>query len=402
MMQQTMTIEIAVVGAGLVGLAAAIAMHEAGYQVVLIDRNHPFKHFKKNPDEWDSRIYAISHQNAQWLASLNIWQQLDTSRMTVMQAMALWGDQTESPLRLDAEDIQADQLGYIVEAGALMNALLAKVEALNITTLFESNCMNVTTNPTGTQLTIMTADGLTQVNSLLLLAADGHHSWVRTRLNFAEKRKPYAHTAVVANFKVEKPHQSIARQWFQLDEHGALQILAWLPLPNNHISIVWSVPPDFAQRLIGLSDDALCQIVAESGAGMLGDFTLVTPPASFPLALNVVNSFVMHTVILLGDAAHQVHPMAGQGVNLGFRDVVALAKVLNDKNVYQMLNDTQLLKQYERVRKVDIAKMVLLTDGLYHLFSSRSGIAKKVRYLGFETTKLPYLKALLIKQAVTM
>jgi 2-polyprenylphenol 6-hydroxylase len=402
MTHQTMTTEIVIIGAGLVGLAAAIAMHEAGYQVLLIDRNHPFKHFKKNPDEWDSRIYAISHQNAQWLASLNIWQQLDASRMTAMQGMELWGDQTESPLTLDAEAVQADQLGYIVEADALMHALLAKVEALNMTTLFESNCTNVTTNSTGTQLTIMTADGLTQVNSLLLLAADGHHSWVRTQLNFPEKRKPYAHTAVVANFKVEKPHRAIARQWFQLDEHGALQILAWLPLPNNHISIVWSVPPVFAQRLMALSDDALCQTVAESGATMLGDFTLVTPPASFPLALNVVDSSVMKTVVLLGDAAHQVHPMAGQGVNLGFRDVVGLAKALGEKSAYQMLNDTQLLKQFERARKVDIAKMVLLTDGLYHLFSSRSGIVKKVRHLGFETTKLPYLKALLIKQAVTM
>lgn len=402
MKDQTITTEIAIVGAGLVGLAAAVAMHEAGHQVVLIDCNNPSAQAQTSVDGRDSRIYAISHQNAQWLASINIWQQLDVSRITTMRGMELWGDQTEWPLCLNAEDVQADQLGYIVEAGGLMRALLAKVEALRINTLFGYSCTNVTTAFNGTQLSVMSATATLQVNVALLLAADGHHSWVRTRLNFPVKRKPYAHTAVVANFKTEKPHHGIARQWFQLDHNAALQILAWLPLSNNHISIVWSVPPEFAQSLMDASDEDLCEKVAAAGAHKLGALTLVTPPACFPLALNIVDSSVMETVILLGDAAHQVHPMAGQGVNLGFRDMIGLVKVLSEKNVYQSINDKQLLKQYERARKVDIAKMVLLTDGLYHLFSHRSEIVKKVRYLGFEATKLQSLKTLLVKQAVNM
>lgn len=397
--------EVAIVGAGLVGLAAAVAMHQAGHAVVIIDRNQALgkKNNKKHSVSWDARIYAISPNNVAWLARLGVWQQLDQSRISPMKEMALWGDGTVEPLTLIADDIHADGLGFIVEAGRLMDALLATLQGLAIKTLFGVECESIVTAADSTQITLREKKaGVKTVTADLLLAADSSQSWIRNQLNFAVKQQPYAHVGVVANFKAEKSHDDIARQWFKPNSAEGLEVLAWLPLPDDHISIVWSVPPLVANDLMALAPQAFSQMVAVAGDHRLGDLALVTAPASFPLSLTTVPKPVQGTTILLGDAAHQVHPMAGQGVNLGFRDVVSLLDVLARKGTYQTINDGQLLRQYERERKVDVSKMVLLTDGLYQLFNNQSTTVKKVRRWGFEATKRQYLKDLLVKQAINM
>lgn len=399
-----LSVDIAIVGAGLVGLSAAIALHEAGHEVLVIDRHDPFERFQQSQDAsiWDSRIYAISPNNALWLATLGVWKLLDQTRITKMQGMALWGDASSAPLNLSANDVNANGLGYIVEAGALMAALLSKLKALNVPTLFQHTCAHIQTNTMQSVISLKKDTLATTVTAKLLLAADGVHSWVRSQLNFAIKNKAYDHTAVVANFQTSKSHQHIARQWFRKHDDQALHILAWLPLPENRISIVWSVPPTVADQLMAMDTAMFEKTVSDAGEHALGDLQLITAPATFPLNLNLVYSPVKETVVLLGDAAHQVHPMAGQGVNLGFRDVVSLVETLNKKHHYQQINDMQLLKQYERVRKVDVTKMVVLTDGLYQTFNSQLSLVKKVRHWGFETTKYQYLKDLLVKQAINM
>lgn len=399
-----LSVDIVIVGAGLVGLSAAIALHEAGHEVLIVDRNDPFERFQQSQDPsiWDSRIYAISPKNALWLARLGIWKELDKTRITKMQGMALWGDASNEPLNLSANDVNANGLGYIVEAGALMGALLSKLNALNIPTLFQHTSEYVQTNAKQSVLTLKQDILETTVTAKLLLAADGVQSWVRSQLNFAIKSKAYDHTAVVANFQTTKSHQHIARQWFRMHDDQSLHILAWLPLPENRMSIVWSVPPDIADQLMAMDNATFEAAVADAGEHALGDLQLITAPATFPLNLNLVYSPVKETVVLLGDAAHQVHPMAGQGVNLGFRDVVSLVETLNKKHHYQQINDAQLLKQYERERKMDVTKMVVLTDGLYQTFNSQVSLIKKVRHWGFETTKYQYLKDLLVKQAINM
>jgi ubiquinone biosynthesis UbiH/UbiF/VisC/COQ6 family hydroxylase len=397
--------EIAIVGAGLVGLAAAVAMHQAGHSVVVVDRNAALKKTTKKTNNaiWDARIYAISPNNVAWLESLGVWQKLDQTRVSPMHGMALWGDATEAPLTLAADDIHADGLGVIVEAGKLMDALLECVKALDIKTVFGVECESVLTTKAYSEITLTKKTaGIKTITAGLLLAADGSQSWVRGQLNITLKHQAYEHVGVVANFKAEKSHQNIARQWFKPNSEAGLEILAWLPLPDNMISIVWSVPPNVANRLMALEPETLSQTVASAGGNRLGALSLVTEPASFPLNLSTVATPVVETVVLLGDAAHQVHPMAGQGVNLGFRDVVSLLAVLDQKHAYQTISDRQLLKQYERLRKIDVLKMVLLTDGLYQLFSHESTTVKKVRRWGFETTKQQFLKNLLVKQAINM
>lgn len=394
--------DMIVVGAGLVGLAVAVAMHQQGYRVALVDRQNPEKLLSNNTN-WDVRIYAISQKNINFLKNLSVWQQLEATRIGQMQGMEIWADASDEPLKLSAEEVRAQDLGEIIEAGALTKVLLRKVQALEIPSFFEVNTENLMVSPEQTALTLKNGQGeLLTISADLLLAADGSQSWVRTQCDFSVKRSAYAHHGLVANFKAEMPHNNIARQWFLTDEDSHVQVLAWLPLPDGLISIVWSASPTFTRELLQLDAAALAKRVAEAGHNLLGSFELVTPPAAFPLALQKVEPVFSQSVVLLGDAAHQVHPMAGQGVNLGFRDVQDLLEVLNKKNPYQKINDTQLLKKYARMRKVDVAKVSLLTDGLYQLFDHPSEAIKKVRNWGFETTKHRLLKALLLEQAIKL
>ena len=402
-MNEMLRTDVTIVGAGLVGLAAAIAMHQAGFAVVLIDSRNPAD-ANFSDENWDARIYAISPKNAQWLADLGVWSLMNQSRIGQMQSMEIFGEAENSaseqtPIILSSSDVNADCLGYIVESKSLMQALFKQVGTLGIQTRFNSPCEAVRNTP---DKALLQLSNLQSLESTLLLAADGSHSWVRQQLNIPMQQKSYEQTAIVANFSVCKPHCNIARQWFLQDVENHPSILAWLPLPNNTISIVWSVSTNYADTLLMLSDDEFANTVKLAGNDILGDFKLLSPAMKFPLSLQKTSTLVQDSVVLVGDAAHQVHPMAGQGVNLGFRDIVDLVNVFKTKHQYQALNDSSLLKQYARRRKVDILNMVLLTDTLYHLFKSQNSTIKALRNWGLSATKHQAIKKLLVSNAVSL
>lgn len=390
--------DVAIVGAGLVGVSAALAMHEAGFSVLLVDSKDPTQ-MASIDDVWDSRIYAISPKNAVWLKNLGVWQLLNPARIGEMQAMEIFGDHTQAPITLLASDANVDNLGFIVEANALLQALLAQAQTLGIHTLFNSPCVAVSATPS--KATLRFSDNKI-VEASLLLAADGSHSWVRQQLNMPMQQKSYGQTAVVANFTVEKSHGNIARQWFAPNEYAGSHILAWLPLPNNTISIVWSVPHQLAESLLNLGEDDFTEQVSKAGNHVLGTLKLLGSAVTFPLSLQKTDTLVQDCVVLVGDAAHQFHPMAGQGVNLGFRDALELVEVLKQKNQYQAINDPNLLRQYTRSRKADFLNMRVLTDGLYHLFESDNNIVKKVRYWGLAATKHQLIKKILLEKAISL
>lgn len=397
-MSKLIKTDVAIVGAGLVGLAAAVALHQAGCSVVIVDSKNPAKADFQDV-VWDARIYAISPKNAQWLASLGVWQLLNVDRICEMQAMEIYGDAAQAPVTLMASDANADNLGFIVEAKALMHVLLMQVEALGIRTLFDYPCEAISTSPSKAILRLANQQ---VIESTLLLAADGSHSWVRQQLNWPMQQRSYGQTAIVANFKIEKSHANIARQWFALDEDGKNSILAWLPLPDNTLSIVWSVSTKQADLLLKLSETEFTNHVMVAGGNILGEFNLLSPLAAFPLNLQTTHEFVRDCVVLVGDAAHQIHPMAGQGVNLGFRDVVDLIEIYKEKNQYRPLNDSSLLKRYTRIRKADLLNMLVLTDGLYKLFEQQNVVIKNVRNWGLSATNHHVIKKMLVANAIAL
>jgi 2-polyprenylphenol 6-hydroxylase len=232
------------------------------------------------------------------------------------------------------------------------------------------------------------------LNAKLVIGADGGNSWVRRQSGVSVKIHEYQEMGVVANFETELPHGNIARQWFT--ENG---VLAWLPLPENRISIVWST--DNAAELMKLSPEELANKVSEAGGHALGILRIISKTAAFKLVKQTANRLISPRVVLVGDAAHQIHALAGQGVNLGFRDVIALSETLKQSRQYEDIGDSYLLRRYERARQADILALGSVTHGLHGLFEHQSPMVKKIRNLGLGLTgQQQVLKNYLIRQAI--
>jgi ubiquinone biosynthesis UbiH/UbiF/VisC/COQ6 family hydroxylase len=234
------------------------------------------------------------------------------------------------------------------------------------------------------------------LHAKLIVGADGADSWVRAQAPIEVKISHYGQQAVVANFSTAKPHYDIAYQWFRRDG-----VLALLPLPGNRVSMVWSTAQENAARLLALPHDDLAAEVAASADGVVGELKVITSPAAFELRLQRVARLVRPRLALIGDAAHNVHPLAGQGVNLGFRDARELARVLAQRGAQTDCGDYHLLRRYERARQEDILATGLTTDALQKLFSSERPWLTGLRNFGLRVTNNQLqLKNLLVRHAV--
>ena len=381
-----------IVGGGLVGTSCALALAQQGLQVSLIDS----KSILMNDDldqSWDKRIYAISSGNAEWLESLGVWGKMDRERICPIENMQIWGDIVEKPLEFKSYEANAKNLGYIVESRQLEQALWAALRSRGIEMLTGTECTSFSVERD--QAVLEVADGRC-FKSKLVVAADGANSWLRNEAGIPVQSHDYQQMGVVANFETEFAHQQIARQWFREDG-----VLAWLPLPGKRISMVWSTSNDKASQLLQLDENALATEVAEAGVHSLGKLKTITDTVAFPLVMQIAHHLVQPRLALIGDAAHQIHPLAGQGVNLGFRDVIALAATLAQKNSYQDIGDFVLLRQYERLRKTDMQTMRYLTHGLHMLFANNHAMIKKVRNWGLSLTNSQgRLRRYLMKRAL--
>ena len=400
----SLVVDVTVVGAGLVGLAAALACHQAGYSVALLDSGPGLTQSQLNADanslcnahsQWDARIYAISPNNAKWLAELGAWPLLDKARLGQINAMQIFADGV--PMSLDAEDESADCLAYVLESRALAQALHERVSMTGMPVLFNHGCVAFDSATT----TLHLADKRT-IQSSLVIAADGSQSWLRQQLGITVQKKSYAQLGIVANFSVELDHAHVARQWFTSHRQDGGTILAWLPLSSNTVSIVWSVPLAYADELLALSPSAFTQAVMQAGGQALGVMRLLSPPVAFPLSRQTCERTVQDGVVLVGDAAHQIHPMAGQGVNLGFRDVIDLLASWQTKNSYQSLADSRLLKAYTRRRKADVLSMQLLTDGLFQLFARANPVLNSIRNAAWQLANQGLIKKTLLALALKL
>ena len=355
--------DLVVLGAGPVGLALAAALARERLRVALVDRA-PVVMLDRGAvdgEDWDARVYAISPGSAEFLHSLGAWQRLPAARLAPIEAMDVRGD-AGGRIEFTAYELGERALSWIVEHRELVGALSEAVrtcEAIDVVAPAEPAA--IVWRDDGAEIGLA---GGRALSTRLVVGADGLRSWVRTQAGITREPRSYDQTAIVANFATEHPHRGFAFQWF-LAERG---VLAWLPLPGRRISIVWSAPDALARELSALDAQALASRVADAGGAPLGGLRSITPAAAFPLSFLKLPSVVAHRLALAGDAAHGVHPLAGQGVNLGFGDAAALAGVLGTRGPVADAGAAILLERYARRRALPVLAMQTLTDGLVRLF----------------------------------
>ena len=383
--------DLTIVGGGLVGLSLARALARSGLRLALVERSH--LSVGTETEAWDARIYAISPASESFLRELGGWPAA-AHRLTPVTQMRIYGDQPGSELAFSAYDAHVPRLATIVENAALTAGLLGTLRGQPDLTLFSpARCAEVVWEADHATLQL---DGGATLRSRLLVAADGADSWLRGRARLAARETEYGQTAVVANFATAQPHRGVAFQWFKPDG-----VLALLPLPGNRASMVWSVRKEVADDLLTFAPDALCVAVEAACGGALGRLTLITAPAGFALRLIRVPRLIGPRLALVGDAAHNLHPLAGQGVNLGFQDARELSAVLAARGHETDGGSRALLRRYERARREDIVAMTAVTHGLQRLFNNSAAPLTWLRNLGLNLTDhvLP-LKALLVKHAL--
>ena len=358
--------DVAVLGAGLVGLSLAASLARAGMRVAIVDRSKVDAAALSSTDEdWDARVYAISPGSVTFLSGIGAWQRLRADRLCAIESMDVRGD-AGGRLTFSAYELGERALAWIVENREMHAALVACVrDTPGIDVLAPQAPASIAFSAGAAELR---CDGGDALSSRLIVGADGVRSWTRAQAGMHHDPRPYAQTAVVANFASERAHRGRAFQWF-LPDGG---VLAWLPLPGRRISMVWSAPEPLAHELLALDGGALAERVALAGARALGGLTTITAPASFPLSLLRLPSVIAQRLALVGDAAHGVHPLAGQGVNLGFGDAAALSSILSDRGTVRDPGASLLLRRYARRRLEPVSAMQGVTDGLVRLFGSRS------------------------------
>jgi 2-octaprenylphenol hydroxylase len=361
---------IVIAGGGPVGLALAAALPSFDVRVI---EAAPAR-APSTDDSYDVRVYAISPGSRELLRDVGAWERLDARRVAPVRRMEIFGDEGA---RLAFSARPGASLAWIVEAGRLTQALEEQVAALdNVQVARGAVASAFGADASGAWVALENGE---RISGDLLVGADGPDSRVRSSLAIAADEAPYDEAAVVANFETEREHEAVARQWFRDDG-----VLAWLPLPGKRVSIVWSTPAPHAQELAQLEERAFERRVRDAGGSVLGDLRLISPVARFPLRSIRVADPVVAGAALVGDAAHAVHPLAGQGVNLGFQDARCLGETLEHRSELERPGDLRVLRRYARGRREDVTAMHFVTDRLDRLFASGAPGARRLRNLGLK------------------
>lgn len=380
--------DLIIVGGGLAGASLAAALRDAPLRIALVESSPPHR-----PDGWDARIYAVSPANVDFLASIGAWRHLDRERIAPIAAMRVAGD-AGGRLDFSAYETGVENLGCILESSLMACELWEGLKRqANLSLFVAQRPAGLEFRDTAAVLRLANGDVL---SANLLVGADGRDSWVREAAGLPAHNRHYGEKGVVANFATELPHRNIAWQWFRDDG-----VLAYLPLPGQRMSIVWSAPDPLADTLCALAPEALCERVAEAGGRVLGKLTPLTPAAAFPLRLMRVPEIVAPRLALVGDAGHGIHPLSGHGINLGFQDARALAGRLLAARPWEDIGNLRFLQAYQRERREEIRLMQTTTDGLRRLFAGQAPLLRPLRNLGLNLTdRLPVIKSVLVRYAL--
>jgi ubiquinone biosynthesis UbiH/UbiF/VisC/COQ6 family hydroxylase len=385
-------LDLAIVGAGVAGMAAALGAAQLGLKVGLIGPDaRAFAPSEAAP--FDARIYALAPSAVGLLERLKAWPQMRAARVQPVARMRVFGD-AGNELTFDAYQASLERLASIIEESELARVLASACGYAPGITRLRASFAGLRRESDCVQIAIDDGDA---IRARLLVGADGARSAVRAAAGINADETPYRQTALVANFSSEEPHQAVAFQWF-CDEG----VVALLPLPGDFVSLVWSAPEALAAELQMLDPAAFAQRVTARTQSVLGDLALRGRLHSFPLRVTRVDRLVEDRIALVGDAAHVVHPLAGQGLNLGLQDVSELLRVLAEREEFRDPGDLVLLRRYARARAEAIDLMRLTTDGLTRLFGADDALLRRLRNAGLTLVdRLAPLKNALVRHAAT-
>lgn len=388
------SVDVAIVGGGMVGLAVACGLQGSGLRVAVIEQREP------QPLAADAapalRVSAINAASEKLLTRLGVWSDIVTRRASCYHGMDVWDKDSFGRIEFDDKSMGYSHLGHIVENEVIHYALWQKArQSSDITLMAPAGLQQVAWGENEAFLTLKDGAMLT---ARLVVGADGANSWLRNKADIPLTFWDYRHHALVATIRTEEAHGAVARQVF----HGE-GILAFLPLHDPHLcSIVWSLSPEEAERMQQASAVTFNQALNIAFDNRLGLCRVESERQVFPLTGRYARQFAAHRLALVGDAAHTIHPLAGQGVNLGFMDAAELVEELKrlhrqGKDIGQYL----YLRRYERSRKHSAAMMLAGMQGFRELFAGSHPAKKLFRDIGLKLADtFPGVKPQLIRQAM--
>ena len=395
--------DVVIVGAGIAGSALAAALIGKGIRVALVEAR-PLEPAQLplalDVAQFDPRVSALTPRSMAFLDELGAWDAIAAYRSCPYRHMTVWDADGSATIDFDAAEVDADSLGTIVENRAVTNALLKRLQQAGETRLLAPASLAGCEATAGVGVLITLEDGV-ELEAGLLVAADGALSRVRELMGFRTREWDYGHRAIVTTLSLEYPHQDTAWQCFM-----PTGPLALLPLPStadkHYCSVVWSQQDETAEALLALDDQAFCEALGKASEFRLGRVLATAKRVAFPLRQRHAVDYVMPGVALVGDAAHTIHPLAGQGINLGLSDVAVLAgEILAAADRGLAAGELSVLKRYQRQRKGENLAMMAAMDGFKRLFEQRAPAIRWLRNAGLRGVgRLSPLKQQLMRQAM--
>lgn len=383
--------DVAIVGGGLVGASLALALARAGLRVAVVEQ---FSADVQTVPQFDGRVSAIAAGSANFLRNLGVWDAIARDAQAIHDIRV---SDAQAPvfLHYSAQEVNEESFGFIAENRHIRRALLQACAAEKSIDLIAPGVLK-TWEETPHCVALQLASGRT-LKVALVIAADGKHSMVREKLGISTVAWDYSHAAIVCTIAHTKPHHGLAQERFL-----PVGPFAVLPMAGNFSSLVWTEPQARAAMMMQLPEAELAQEITERVGDYLGEISLHGPRYLYPLSLCHAAQYVQGRFVLAGDAAHAMHPIAGQGVNMGFRDAAVLAELLSAAHrLGQDIGTGSHLARYQRWRRFDNVMMMTVTDGLNRLFSTELLPIAAARRAGlWAVGQMPWLKKTLIRHAM--
>ncbi|WP_417528513.1 UbiH/UbiF/VisC/COQ6 family ubiquinone biosynthesis hydroxylase [Marinomonas shanghaiensis] len=371
--------DLIIVGAGMVGALSAVLLAKSSLRIALVDK-HNGEYRLSTPPEYDARVSAISSQSKSLLEKANVWQGISRDRIASYDNMVVWDGLGEGFIDFNAQATAMPELGHLVENAVLNQQLMAQVRrSANVDLYLGDTLESHELSESGVRVELTSGQVL---EAQVIIAADGALSKLRTENAFETVEWDYGHHAIVATIEIAQSHQNTA--WQSFGEEG---ILAFLPLPSvaqkHYVSIVWSVPPKEAELLMALDEQTFCRRLHYAMNKHFDVVGMTQDRQAIPLRQRHAKHYVKAGLALIGDAAHTIHPLAGQGANLGFGDVKALVEVLEKAHRRgESLGASKVLRRYQRARMLDNIAMAAGMEAFKRLFSTQQPLLVQLRNIG--------------------